>query len=202
MLVLKSYHVVVQLLFIVFWIFFYYVVWWSHSSCNTKQLPENSSTNIKRLFFAKYPGSNGLTFPTLVKISVKWSVIYQGLIPQVMFYLRSSVNEFNTNYWVSLFSQHFYQMSWNHRSTRIWQWIYLVSCFLYIDKNCSIYSCNVMYVLSHVTIIVENSSGAFKVMFWFWNFVVRFGISIRILPASVWNQVCPTCESSKNDRET
>ena len=49
-----------------------------------------------------------------------------------------------------------------------------------------------MYVLSHVTIIVENSSGAFKVMFWFWNFIVRFGISIRILPASVWNQVCPT----------
>ena len=48
-----------------------------------------------------------------------------------------------------------------------------------------------MYVLPHVTIIVENSSGAFKVMFWFWNFILRFGISIRILPASVWNQVCP-----------
>jgi len=28
-----------------------------------------------------------------------------------------------------------------------------------------------MYVLSHVTIIVENSSRAFKVMFWFWNFI-------------------------------
>ena len=49
-----------------------------------------------------------------------------------------------------------------------------------------------MYVLSHVTIIVENSSEAFKVMFWFWNFILRFGISIIILPASVWNQVCPT----------
>ena len=49
-----------------------------------------------------------------------------------------------------------------------------------------------MYVLPHVTIIVENSSGAFKVIFWFWNFILRFGISIRILPASVWNQVCPT----------
>ena len=49
-----------------------------------------------------------------------------------------------------------------------------------------------MYVLSHVTIIVENSSLAFKVMFWFWNFILRFGISIRILPPSLWNQVCPT----------
>ena len=63
--------------------------------------PSNCQKTAQRTskgFFAKYPGSNGLTFPTLVKISVKWSVIYQGLIPQVMFYLRSSVNEFNTNY--------------------------------------------------------------------------------------------------------